>query len=238
MGITLRTVELIETALIFALLFLPAADAQADWTGIWDTTYGRMELNQFNGVVTGTFEHDGGLIRGQAFGRLLVGTWTEDPSHAPPDDAGDFELNMSADGKSFSGRWRYGSSEPWRSPWDGTKVAGPAKASNAISTKTPIRPPRFETGMYDQDQFLGIVEKGNFRVLSPAPSLVPLRLTSIPMQAAVSPEVEELDLDQYEGSAIMVCGHDSGGWIYSARVIDQAGPILTAVVLEVFDEDE
>ena len=101
-----------------------------------------------------------------------------------------------------------------------------------------LGPEYFETGMYDQDQFLSIVEKGNFRILSPTPSLVPVRLTGIPMQAAVSPEVEELDLTQYEGTAIMVCGHNGSGWIYSARVIDRAGPILTAVVLEVFDEDE
>lgn len=31
----------------------------------------------------------------------------------------------------------------------------------------------------------------------------------------------------------MVRGHDGGGWIYSAEVIDQVGPILTAVVQKV-----
>jgi hypothetical protein len=32
----------------------------------------------------------------------------------------------------------------------------------------------------------------------------------------------------------MIRGHDGGGWIYSAEVIDEAGSILTAVVQRVF----
>jgi hypothetical protein len=46
-----------------------------------------------------------------------------------------------------------------------------------------------------------------------------------------------LDISPYEGNAIVVRGYDSGGWIYSAEVIDEAGPILTAVVLRVFGQD-
>lgn len=34
----------------------------------------------------------------------------------------------------------------------------------------------------------------------------------------------------------MVSGHGSSGWIYSAVVVDQAGPILTAVVQQVFGQ--
>ena len=232
LGMNLRSVEVIEISLIFVLLCLPAASAQADWSGIWDTTYGQMELKQSNGAVVGTYEHDGGRIRGQVLGERMIGTWSEDLSHAPPDGAGDVELNISADGKSFSGRWRYGFSEPWRSPWSGTRVSGPTKITKSTS------PLRFETGICERDRFLGIVEKGEFRILSPYSSLGPVRLTGIPMQAAMSPEVEELDLAEYEGCAIMVCGHDGGGWIYSTKVIDGAGPILTAVVLEVFDQEE
>jgi hypothetical protein len=56
------------------------------------------------------------------------------------------------------------------------------------------------------------------------------------MQEAMPPEARELNLAEYEGQAIMVCGHDGGGWIYSAEIIDVAGPILTAVVQQVFGE--
>lgn len=47
---------------------------------------------------------------------------------------------------------------------------------------------------------------------------MPRRLSGCPrnsgIQEAVSPETRELDLAQYEGSALMVGGHYGGGWIY------------------------
>ena len=91
--------------------------------------------------------------------------------------------------------------------------------------------------MNGNDQFLGVVQDGAFDLLSPRhpPGGSP-RLTAISMAASVPPETAELDLSVYEGKAIMVGGHDGGGWIYSAAVIDQAGPILTAVVQEVFGQ--
>jgi hypothetical protein len=57
------------------------------------------------------------------------------------------------------------------------------------------------------------------------------------MQEARPPETGELDLSPYEGSAILVRGRDSGGWIYSAEVIDHASPILTLVVRRVFGSE-
>ena len=90
--------------------------------------------------------------------------------------------------------------------------------------------------MNAKEGLLGIVKDGHFYVLTPhggEGSMV--RLTAISMQVPVSVESGELDLTRYEGQAIMVQGHDGGGgWIYSAQVIDQAGPILTAVVRQVF----
>jgi len=92
--------------------------------------------------------------------------------------------------------------------------------------------------MNGNDRFLGIVENGEYALLAPSPGPidVPIRLAGISMQESVPPESKELDLTEYEGSAVMVRGHDSGGWIYSAEVIDQAGPILTAVVQQVFGQ--
>jgi len=85
--------------------------------------------------------------------------------------------------------------------------------------------------------FIGKVENGEFKVLSPkgAPSGI-IKFTSIGMQEAVPPETGKLDLTEYEGSVIAIQGHDGGGWIYSARVIDTAGPIVTALVLQVFGQ--
>ena len=87
-------------------------------------------------------------------------------------------------------------------------------------------------------ELIGLVRDGRFILLGPRPVLGgSVRLTSIPMQAAQPPDSAELDLTGYEGRAIMVSGHDGGGWIYSARVISMAGPILTAVVEQVFGQE-
>lgn len=64
------------------------------------------------------------------------------------------------------------------------------------------------------------------------------RLTRIPIQAAQLPESDEIDLAGYEGRSIMVCGREESGWIYSAKVVDQAGPIITALVEKVFGHGE
>ena len=85
--------------------------------------------------------------------------------------------------------------------------------------------------------FLGIVEEGRFVPLATEHPNVSrsLRLTTLPQQAAQSPESEEISLVPYEGSAILVRGVDSNNWIYSAVVVEQAGQILTAVVRHAFD---
>jgi hypothetical protein len=84
-------------------------------------------------------------------------------------------------------------------------------------------------------KLLGIIENGKFQQL--APKVRPrrrARFTSIAPQEARSPESGELSLGQYEHKAIMIEGVKQGGWVYSAHVTDNAGPILTAVVKKVF----
>jgi hypothetical protein len=61
-----------------------------------------------------------------------------------------------------------------------------------------------------------------------------VRLTEMPMQAAIPPEAQEISVKKHEGKAIMVTGHIGGGWIYSTEMIDMAGPILSALVQKVF----
>jgi hypothetical protein len=46
--------------------------------------------------------------------------------------------------------------------------------------------------------------------------------------------VDPLDLTEYDGKVIMVSGNLHGSTMYRATVVDEAGPILTAVVLELF----
>mgnify|MGYP003379488150 FL=1 len=84
---------------------------------------------------------------------------------------------------------------------------------------------------------MGLVQNGRFRLSVPSgrAELV-VRLTSISPQAGVPPETGEIDLSPYEGIALMVVGADQGAWIYSAEIIDTAGPILSAVVERLFGQ--
>ena len=92
-----------------------------DWTGTWSTNWGEMRLVQDGGVVRGDYDWDQGQIDGTLDGEVLRGMWTEVPSRQPPRDAGDLEFTMAEDCQSFTGRWRYGSSEGWRQRWDGER---------------------------------------------------------------------------------------------------------------------
>lgn len=87
------------------------------------------------------------------------------------------------------------------------------------------------------NQYLGRVEVERFKILLPASAAGTYRrLTTMGMQVAQPPELMELHLDEYEGQFIMVSGHADNEWIWSAEVIEVAGPILTAVAEQVLGE--
>ncbi|HYE82507.1 MAG TPA: S-layer homology domain-containing protein [Clostridia bacterium] len=88
------------------------------WTGEWKTSWGDMTLTQTGEKVTGTYTFDSGKIVGTVSGNVLTGTWSESPSYSPPHDAGEVEFVISEDGKSFTGKWRYGSEGDWGN-WEG-----------------------------------------------------------------------------------------------------------------------
>ena len=91
-----------------------------------------------------------------------------------------------------------------------------------------------------QGLFIGVVGQGKFKLLAPQPSsplAAEIRLTGMQMQEARPPESAELNLEAYEGKAVMVHGHDGGGWIYGAAVVDSGGPLVTALVKQIFQSD-
>ena len=92
--------------------------------------------------------------------------------------------------------------------------------------------------MRPHTEFLGIVEGGALRIVSPC--LAPdgaVSLTGIPMQAAQPPESGAIDLSPYEGQVVRVRGHDGGQWIYSAEVVGPANPLVTAVITNVLGQE-
>ncbi len=62
-----------------------------------------------------------GKIEGTVQGNVWKGKWSEAPSYSEPRDKGDVELELSKDGTSWSGKWRYGSSGDWRRNWTATR---------------------------------------------------------------------------------------------------------------------
>lgn len=110
------------------------------WEGEWDSNWGHMVLTQSGNLVTGTYTHDSGRIDAVVSGNRLTGTWSEAPSYAPDRDAGDILFTMSADGKTFSGSWGYGSNLSGGS-WTGSKrltPVAPAPDPNAPANQKKI----------------------------------------------------------------------------------------------------
>ncbi len=88
-------------------------------------------------------------------------------------------------------------------------------------------------------QFFGMVRNGEFTIFAPQRlEGDPVKLTTIQVQEVRSPESEEIDLSEYEGKIIEVSGQDSGGWIYSAKVVEEAGPVLSDFLKKVFCKGE
>jgi hypothetical protein len=88
--------------------------------------------------------------------------------------------------------------------------------------------------------YLGVVNGGRFEPLAAERAGVAgaLRLSTTALHAPEGPESGEIALEPYEGYALMVRGIDSGDWILSAVIVEQAGQLLTAVVRQVFNRAE
>jgi heat shock protein HslJ len=104
----------------------PAHLTNCGYSGTWNTDWGTMQLSQTGNKVSGTYTHDSGMINGTISDGVFVGRWSESPSYAEPDDAGDAMFYFGKDCNSFSGNWRYGTGAAgaaWDGTWFGTKLS-------------------------------------------------------------------------------------------------------------------
>ena len=101
-----------------------------NWSGLWDTEWGIMYLVQTGDNVSGIYGRNDGRITGTASGIGIIGTWSEWPSYAPPDHAGDVWLELTGNGNTLTGHWRWGTGDDWYGSWSGKWLSQ--------STTTPI----------------------------------------------------------------------------------------------------
>lgn len=133
---------LISLFLSCFLVFSPVS-AVCVWTGTWDTNWGRMIIDQKDETVIGTYEHDNGRFTGRIVGNMIIGTWSEAPGYNPPDNAGEFQLVISEDCRSFDGKWKYGSrAGAWDGEWYGHRIAGGAPQFTPQDTYRPVDTPQ------------------------------------------------------------------------------------------------
>ena len=115
--------------------------ADSNWAGRWSTTFTSMILTQKGNTVEGHYDWDNGHLTGTVKGNTLTGKWDESPTRSVPDDAGSFVFTLSADGKSFAGKWRNEDDKAWRGDWVGSCESGPSVRGSSTPAPTPTPAP-------------------------------------------------------------------------------------------------
>ncbi len=88
----------------------------ADFSGRWETNFGRMQLTQRGGGhLNGTYRD--GSIDATVNGKDLTGWWTENGGRSH----GWFRMTMSADGQYFRGAWGRGRDGRQEGEWNGRR---------------------------------------------------------------------------------------------------------------------
>jgi N-acetylmuramoyl-L-alanine amidase len=96
-----------------------------------------------------------------------------------------------------------------------------------------------EVKMSEKEQFFGKVEKGSYLIFAPERLKgVVVSLTTVPPKGKQAPELNTINLSEYEGKIIEVNGINLDAWIYSATVVEEAGPVLSDFLMNVFCKGE
>jgi hypothetical protein len=112
----------------------------SQWEGYYEGDFGPMLLIQVGSEIRGAYNWDEGTFVGTADGGVLTGWWSESPTRAPCDDAG--QLRFILDGDRLDGSWSYGMADgQWAEDWD-------LQRSNA----EPLH--ALETRLFETDSFL------------------------------------------------------------------------------------
>lgn len=87
--------------------------------GIWESTFGKLVINQEGNKITGYYPWDDGIIYGQMDKNTLSGNWYEKPTGKPSADAG--RLLFTFNKNEFIGKYGYGNKSLYYN-WNGKKI--------------------------------------------------------------------------------------------------------------------
>ncbi|MCA9536156.1 MAG: hypothetical protein KC593_20865 [Myxococcales bacterium] len=99
----------------------PGTADGAAYMGLYRGDWGAMVLRQVGDEVWGSYDHDGGAVRGTLSGDVFSGRWCEDPTRTDDSDSGyvRFIFTTHPDGSiTIDGSWSYGSAAPDHDDWD------------------------------------------------------------------------------------------------------------------------
>jgi hypothetical protein len=100
----------------------------AGLTGMWESQeWGQTQLTQEGNKVRGTYIYHDGQIEGTINGQRIEFRWWEGVAigqpyeSADPASRGDGYFDVSKDGKTLTGKWRYEGSSEWSGDWNMTR---------------------------------------------------------------------------------------------------------------------
>ncbi|HHY64979.1 MAG TPA: hypothetical protein GX501_08015 [Clostridiaceae bacterium] len=91
----------------------PTGPPAQNWSGIWFTDRGKMDLVQNGIYITGTYGTNG-TIEGMISGNKLIGTFKDNTG------SGELEFVISPNGETFDGKYRTRQNQPWQK-WNGKR---------------------------------------------------------------------------------------------------------------------
>ena len=118
--------RLVHFAWLSIVLFgAAAASAKPQFAGTWDTSFGRMHLQQDKHEVKGFYVLASHLAKIE--GKLEKSRWTF--RFREPNSQGEGHFELADDGQSFAGKWRPKGTVDWQ-PWTGRRIEPPAKVES------------------------------------------------------------------------------------------------------------
>ncbi|MSQ09594.1 MAG: hypothetical protein EXR52_01100 [Dehalococcoidia bacterium] len=127
--------------------FAGAGGKRCAWLGEWATKASGepMLLTLFpaeegsRSKLRGLYAADGRRVVARAEGNTLAGAWTAPPSHAGPEHAGRFRLELSVNCTSFAGHWGFGQSDTDGGTWVGARYKLPVIGAREAMVATAYR---------------------------------------------------------------------------------------------------